>query len=312
MDNNDSNLLEISNLAISFRMYRGLFKQEDLKVITDLSVSVRPGEILAIVGASGSGKSLLAESLLGLLPANASATGSFLFKGHPVDQHDLKKLRGKEIALLPQSIMAFDPLMKVGKLARGARPTKNQIKTQEEVFSRLGLPPGTDQLYPFQLSGGMARRVLFSTVISSGADLIIADEPTPGMQVNQAMEALQMLKDLANQGKGVLLITHDIDLAVQFADQIGVFYAGTVLETCPTEDFKVGPDALRHPYSKALWHALPQHDFQPIPGSQPYPEDPPPGCPFAPRCSQHTPECDLAMPPMRELRSGQVRCIHAT
>lgn len=305
-------LLEVSNLSVSFRLYRGLVKQELLQVITDLSVTIMPGEILAIVGASGSGKSLLAESLLGLLPKNAIVGGNIKFRGEEISERRIKELRGSDIALLPQSVLAFDPLMKVGPQALGAHPTKEVRRLQKETFKELGLPDTTEDLYPFALSGGMARRVLFSTVLASGAQLVIADEPTPGMQVDQAVRALSLLKELADKGKGVMLITHDVDLAVQFADRIGVFYAGTVLEVASTSDFKTGPDALRHPYSKALWRALPQHEFEPIPGSQPYPGDMPPGCPFAPRCALRTEECDLAMPPARELRSGTVRCFHAT
>lgn len=303
-------VLEVQNLSIAFRQYQGLFRQTMLPVINDLSVTVREGEILAIVGASGSGKSLLAESILGLLPDNAITGGTISFRGEEVDEERLKDLRGSEIALLPQSVLAFDPLMRVGRQARGARPTAEVAEKQAQVFEELGLPEETERLFPFQLSGGMARRVLFTTAITADAGLVIADEPTPGMQVDQAVSALSILKDLANRGTAVMLITHDIDLAIQFADRIGVFYAGTVVEVARAEDFEVGPQALRHPYSKALWRALPQNDFEPIPGSQPYPGYK--GCPFAPRCWLRTEECDEEMPPVRELRGGTVRCFHAS
>lgn len=303
-------ILEVSNLSIAFRRYTGLFRQEELPVIEDLSVTVNAGEILAIVGASGSGKSLLAESILGLLPDNAITGGTIRFMGEEVSEADLRKLRGSKIALLPQSVLAFDPLMRVGPQAKGANPTEQVAQEQSRVFRELDLPDETERLFPHQLSGGMARRVLFSTAITSGARLVIADEPTPGMQVDQAIAALGILKELAQQGTAVIVITHDIDLAMQFADQIGVFYAGTVLEVASAQDFQTGPDVLRHPYSKALWRALPQTDFEPIPGSQPYPGYA--GCPFAPRCALRTEECDDAMPPARELRGGTVRCFHAT
>ena len=108
--------------------------------------------------------------------------------------------------------------------------------------------------HPFQLSGGMARRVLVSTALITDAELIIADEPTPGMGLEQALEALKMFREMADEGKAVLLITHDIDLAFTFADRVAVFYAGTTVETAPASNFKSGPEALRHPYSKALWN----------------------------------------------------------
>lgn len=109
----------------------------------------------------------------------------------------------------------------------------------------------------------------------------------------------------------MLLITHDIDLAFTFADRIAVFYAGTTVETASAQDFQEGPEALRHPYTKALWHALPQNDFEPIAGFQPYAGNLPKGCLFAPRCSYSTPKCTLESPPLRMLRGGEVRCFCA-
>ena len=121
-----------------------------------------------------------------------------------------------------------------------------------------------------------------------------------------------MFRAMADAGKGVVLITHDIDLAFHIADRIAVFYAGTTVETAPAADFRRGPEALRHPYSQALWRALPQHGFQPIPGFQPYAGSLPQGCLFAPRCPHRTAECEQAVPPMETVRGGEVRCYHAT
>lgn len=145
----------------------------------------------------------------------------------------------------------------------------------------------------------------------TSARLIIADEPTPGMSLEQAEEALAMFRAMADEGKGVVLITHDIDLAFHIADRIAVFYAGTTVETAPAADFRQGPEALRHPYSKALWRALPQHEFRPIPGFQPYAGNLPSGCLFAPRCPCRTAECEKSVPPMQTVRKGEVRCFHA-
>lgn len=117
------------------------------------------------------------------------------------------------------------------------------------------------RLYPFQLSGGMARRVLFSTAVITDASLIIADEPTPGMDVKSAVEALQLLRELADAGKGVLLITHDIDLAVEVADNVAVFYEGRTVDMASAAAFHGDGAELVHPYTKALYHALPQNDF---------------------------------------------------
>ena len=270
---------------------------------------MRPGEVVAIAGSSGSGKSLLASAILGILPDNASVGGHLHYKGQELTPRRQAQLRGGEIALVPQSVAYLDPLMRVGRQADGhkkPRPTRRR----RELFRRFGLPEGTEDLFPFQLSGGMARRVLVSTALISGAQLIIADEPTPGMSLDQALEALQMFRELADEGRAVVLITHDIDLAVEFADRVAVFYAGAVVETAPAADFRSGPDALRHPYSRALWRALPQNGFQPIEGFQPYAGDLPKGCLFAPRCPWAAEECRRGTPPVREVRGGEVRCFY--
>lgn len=305
-------VLEVQNLSVAFHMYDRGMRQKDLKVISDLSVTVNSGEILAVAGSSGSGKSLLAHAVLGLLPPNASASGEMRYRGKPLDSGYQKKLRGTEIALIPQSVTYLDPLMQVGNQARGADKSPGRAARQKSAFKRLDLLPETEKLYPFQLSGGMARRVLFSTAIITDAKLVIADEPTPGMHIDQAMEALAILRELADAGKGVILITHDIDLAFRFADTIAVFYAGTTVEEAPVSDFIAGPAALRHPYSKALWRALPQNEFLPIPGFQPYAGALPPGCLFGPRCPMKTAACERGNPPMRNVRGGTVRCVHAT
>lgn len=133
--------------------------------------------------------------------------------------------------------------MKVGAQADGHRKPR-PTEARRALFRQLGLPEKTERLYPFQLSGGMARRVLVSTALLSEARLIIADEPTPGMSLEQAEEALSMFRAMADAGKGVVLITHDIDLAFHIADRIAVFYAGTTVETAPAADFRRGPEAL--------------------------------------------------------------------
>lgn len=150
-----------------------------------------------------------------------------------------------------------------------------------------------------------------STAVISNASLIIADEPTPGLDLEMALEALKIFRELADEGKAVVLITHDIDLAFHIADRIAVFYAGTTVEMAKAEDFQKGMEELRHPYSKALWQALPQNGFKPIPGFQPYAKYLPKGCLFSPRCPHKTKECENDIP-MRKIREGYVRCIHAT
>lgn len=303
-------ILSVKDLSVSFQMYDNGLEKYDLKVISNLTLDVRPGEIVAIAGSSGSGKSLLAHAVMGLLPENASISGEISYKGKVLSQKEKEALRGKEMALVPQYVSYLDPLMKVGTQVRGRKADKEIIKAQREIFRRFHLDEKTEQLYPFQLSGGMARRVLVSTAVLSGAEVIIADEPTPGLDLEMALEALKIFRELSDEGKAVILITHDIDLAFHIADRIAVFYAGTTVEIAAAKDFLEGVDALRHPYSKALWKALPQNGFEPIPGFQPYAKYLPKGCLFSPRCPHKTKECEENIP-MREVRGGYVRCIHA-
>lgn len=311
MDNKQNlPVLEVNNLSVSFQMYDSMFGQKTLQVISELNIKVHAGEILAIAGSSGSGKSLLASAILGILPENATVSGELRYNGQVLTSKLQKQLRGTEIALVPQSVEFLDPLMRTGAQVDGHKkpyPTQKRRK----IFRRFGLSENIEKRYPFQLSGGMARRVLVSTALITDAQLIIADEPTPGMSLEQALETLKMFREMANDKKAVLLITHDIDLAFAFADRIAVFYAGTTVETASAQDFQAGPEALRHPYSKALWRALPQNDFEPIAGFQPYAGNLPKGCLFAPRCSYSTPKCTLESPPLRMLRGGEVRCFYA-
>lgn len=301
-------LLEVKNLSVSFRMYSEGLAQRDLQVIRGLSVTVRAGEILAVAGSSGSGKSLLAHAVLGLLPRNAAVSGELLYGGVPLTPARQKQLRGKELALVPQSVEYLDPLMRVGAQVIGPHGRRER---QRSVFQKYGLAERVARLFPFQLSGGMARRVLLSTAVTGDAKLIIADEPTPGLSRELAETTMSHFRALADGGCGVLLITHDIDLALSCADRLAVFYAGTTVETTPVQDFRRGPQALRHPYTKALWQAMPQNGFRPAPGTQPYPGALPEGCLYAPRCPIKTGRCADA-PAMRTLRGGEVSCFHAT
>lgn len=307
MKNDEKIILEVKNLSVKFRMYDKGLKQKDLKVISDLDINVKKGEILAVAGSSGSGKSLLAHAILGILPSNAKVSGSMKYYEEELTPEYQKKLRGKEIAFVPQSISFLDPLMRVGDQVKGMNASEEE---QKKVFKRYNLKEVVSKMFPFQLSGGMARRVLVSTAVIGNAKLIIADEPTPGLNPEMAKEAMKHFRELADSGCAVILITHDIDLALEYADRIAVFYAGTTVEVAKVEDFIKGKDFLRHPYTKALWEALPQNGFKPITGLQPYSENLPSGCLFAPRCSERTDDCAGNIR-MRRVREGEVRCVHA-
>lgn len=304
-------ILEVEDLSISFQQYSGL-RQKTITAISSLNVRVEEGEILAVVGASGSGKSLLAHAILGILPDNAAMSGVIKYDGKELTPALQKNIRGSEISLVPQSVNSLDPLMKIGRQVRTSVKSGNAISAQREVFKRYKLKTEVEQKYPFELSGGMARRALLSTAMVSTSRLIVADEPTPGLDTEVLAEALNHFRELADSGYAVLFITHDIDSALKIADKIAVFYAGTTVEVAPAEDFRGKGEKLRHPYSKALWRALPQNDFIPIPGSQPNPGSLPEGCLFAPRCELAAPDCQSVRPAMREVRNGMVRCDYAT
>ena len=253
------NILEVKNLNIGFNMYDKLLNQKLHQMVFDLNVTIKKGEILAIAGSSGSGKSLMAHAILGILPKNAVVSAEIKFKNEIVDENRLSQLRGKEITFVPQSIAYLDPLMTIeDQLMRKGINQQDFFK----VMDTLGFTKADLSKYPSQLSGGMARRVLIANTILSKADLIIADEPTPGLSLDLAIEVLNHFRNMANDGKGILLITHDIDLVCNVADKMAIFYGGHILETLNTKDFLKGEKYIRHPLTKAFWRALPQNDFE--------------------------------------------------
>ncbi|MEK8129539.1 ABC transporter ATP-binding protein [Paenibacillus filicis] len=305
-------LLEVNGLTISFTQYTRRLRQTRVQVLHGLSLSIAAGEIVAVVGSSGSGKSLLAHAILGILPGNARVSGSLRFAGEELTAARQQALRGREIALVPQSVQYLDPLMRVGRQVRDSVRTGDPDEAQRSVFARYRLKPEAARLFPFQLSGGMARRVLVSTATVSGARLVVADEPTPGLDPAVVMEALGQFRELADEGCGVMLISHDIESALTVSDRVAVLYAGTVVEIAPAADFTGSGEGLRHPYTQALWRALPQNGFVPIRGTQPPASALPQGCPFAPRCDRADASCTATQPEERELRGGKVRCFHAS
>lgn len=308
MENKDL-VLDIKGLQISFKQYEKGFRQMQLDVIKNLDVTVPAGKIVAIVGSSGSGKSLLAHAVMGILPYNATVGGEIRYQGELLTEKKIKQLRGNEIVIVPQSTAYLDPLMKTGnQITKGKRDAETQKKL-EGIFKEYELDLSVKELYPFELSGGMTRRIMISTALMGNPKLVIADEPTPGLHISVAKRAMEHFRDLANKGAGVLVITHDLELAMETADQITVFYAGTTIEEAPMENFR-SEELLKHPYTKALWKALPQNGFQYIQGTQPYVKAMPKGCPFGPRCEQCTKECQQGVIPWRETENGRVRCLH--
>lgn len=306
-------ILSVKDLGISFSQYTKGLRRRELEVITNLDIDLYEGEILAVVGSSGSGKSLLAHAILGILPDNATTEGNIIYKGKTLTLKDKEKLRGREIVFIPQSVNFLDPLMKVSKQVKISIENKEEAnKRQRKIFNKYELDKKVDNLYPFELSGGMARKVLLSTALVSDCKVIIADEPTPGLDEKSLNEALKDFRNIADSGCAILMITHDIEAALKIADKIAVFYAGTTLEIANVNDFKGDGKNLRHPYSKALFNALPQNGFKPIKGSQPMPNELPKGCLFQDRCECISEKCRLIRPNARMVRDGMVRCLNAT
>lgn len=300
-------ILEIQNLSISFQQYDKGFGRTDLDVIRDLNVTVHEGEMVAVVGSSGSGKSLLAHGILGILPYNGAIGGTILYDGEELTQKRKEELRGNEIVLVPQSVAFLDPLMKIGPQIRKGKKDPESKEKLNRIFEGYHLKQEVQELYPFEMSGGMNRRVLVSTAMMGNPRLVIADEPTPGLHMKMVRRVMSHFRELADQGAGVLLITHDLEQALEVADRVVVFYAGTTVEDADVKDF-AREETLRHPYSKALWRALPQNGFQFISGTQPYVKELPQGCPFGPRCGLFCEKCKGEIP-YREVRGGKVRCL---
>ncbi|EEQ59182.1 putative dipeptide ABC transporter, ATP-binding protein DppD [Clostridiales bacterium 1_7_47FAA] len=302
-------VLSVEHLMISFSQYERGWRKIQLPVIRDLSINVKGHEIVAVVGSSGSGKSLLAHAVMGLLPANASWKGRITFKGEELTGKRVKELRGRQMVLVPQSVSYLDPLMKVGDQVRNGHKDGKSRTRSREVLSRYGLGEDTEGLYPFQLSGGMTRRVLISTAVMEKPELVIADEPTPGLHISAAKRVLSHFREIADEGAGVLLITHDLELALKVADRIVVFYAGTNVEEAAVSDFQ-REVSLRHPYTRALYRAMPSHGFEVQPGAQPYVKDLPRGCPYGPRCPMADQGC-LEEIEYRAYKGGMVKCRKA-
>ncbi|WP_458453855.1 oligopeptide/dipeptide ABC transporter ATP-binding protein [Methanobrevibacter sp.] len=305
------NLLEVKNLSISFTQYVEGLNRHDLKVISDLTIDVDEAEIVAILGSSGSGKSLLAHSILGILPYNSHVTGEIKYKGNVLTQELKEELRGKEICLIPQSVNFLDPLMKVSEQAIGEckdekEHDEKKIK-QREIFARYGLDESVDDLYPFELSGGMARKVLLSTALINDPNLLIADEPTPGLDSQSVKETIEDIKNLKQQGKGVLLITHEIDVALKTADRIAIFYSGYVIEINTVENF-INQENLLHPYTKVLIDALPRNGFNFAEGVQPL--DVVEGCPYYENCPIRSDKCRNEKPELIEHEGIMIRCFN--
>ncbi|WP_309136341.1 ATP-binding cassette domain-containing protein [Nocardioides campestrisoli] len=259
-------LLQVEDLVIAFQQYDRGLRRRVVTAVAGMSLDVHAGEVVALVGASGAGKSLLGHAVLGLLPPNAHEQGRIRWRGDEVDLPARRALAGRQTALLPQSLTHLDPSATVGAQARrsarllGASRREARVRAREAVREQ-GLADDVLSLYPHQLSGGMGRRVLTALALMGDPALVVADEPTPGLGPDQVAAVLDRLHRIAQAGSGVLLITHELGPALRVADRVVVARRGRTVEHAPAAAFAGDGSLLTHPYSRALWRALPQNDF---------------------------------------------------
>ncbi|GAA2830072.1 ATP-binding cassette domain-containing protein [Kribbella solani] len=262
-----SPLLSITGLRVTFTQYTRGLRRREITALAGMDLTADRGQVVALVGASGAGKTLLAHAVLGMLPPNATETGTIEYDGTVLDTPARRQLAGTEIALLPQSIDYLDPLATIGRqVRRSARLAGQPSSDAAEALESRGL--GRDVLgrYPHELSGGMIRRVLLTMATMGDPELILADEPTPGLPAADVAAVLQDFRAFADAGRAVVLITHELRGALAVADTVVICHDGRTVETADPRAF--AEDRLTHPYARALWHALPANGLI-VPEAQP-------------------------------------------
>ncbi|WP_350276375.1 ATP-binding cassette domain-containing protein [Kribbella sp. HUAS MG21] len=255
-------LLTIEDLRVSFVQYERGLRRREIVGLAGMDLSAERGQVVALVGASGAGKTLLAHAVLGMLPPNASESGVIRYDGRRLPAAGRRALAGHEIALLPQSVDYLDPLATVGRqVARSARLAgrPDPRRAAAIALEARGLGPEVLRRYPHELSGGMIRRVLVSMATMGDPRLVLADEPTPGLPAADVAAVLNDFRDQADAGRAVVLITHELRGALEIADTVVICHDGRTVESAEPAAFTEG--RLRHPYAKALWEALPGNGF---------------------------------------------------
>lgn len=239
---------------------------------TDIDLALGAGTVTALVGESGSGKSMLANALCGLLPAGTTVQGSIRISGWEMStatQRQWRTLRGRTLGLTAQSgELSFTPVRTVGSQLIETMKALGIATTTKELLARVGLSPATADLYPHELSGGMAQRVALASALAGRPSVLIADEPTAGLDPELATHVLGLLRSAADQGAAVLLITHDLQLveSTAVADRLAVMYAGRIVESGACTQVLTQPS---HPYTAALLAALPARGLHQMPGEPP-------------------------------------------
>lgn len=314
-----SPVLSVRGLGVRFRMRGG----RHIAAVTDATFDLAVGECLALVGESGCGKSVLASALLGLLPGNAQTTGSALLGGaDPVDllaadERTLARtVRGRRIGLVPQSPAAHltpvrtvrSQLVEALRELTGTRGAAS-AKGAEAAAERAAFPADHLDRYPHELSGGLAQRAATALALVGDAPLLLADEPTTGLDRELVDRTADELRRHTDDGRALLMITHDLAAAERIADRVAVMYAGRIVELSDAATF-FGPRGPRHPYARGLLDALPEREFTAIPGMPPELGDLPDGCAFAARCTRATDIC-ATLPALTPGQGPSVACHHA-
>ncbi|MEU1577179.1 ABC transporter ATP-binding protein [Streptomyces collinus] len=310
-------VLSVRGLSVRFLMPGG----RRVAAVTDARFDVAPGECLALIGESGCGKSVLASALLGLLPGNAQTAGSALLGDLDLltagERTLARTVRGRLIGLVPQSPAAhLTPVRTVRsqleETVAALTATRGRAALRaaaEAAAERAAFPAGHLDRHPHQLSGGLAQRAATALALVGDAPLLLADEPTTGLDrdlVDRTADELRRHVDdpgRGGRGRALLMITHDLAAAERIADRVAVMYAGRIVELADAAAF-FGSPGPRHPYSRGLLQALPDRAFSPIPGMPPELGDLPAGCAFAARCDRATDTCATEPPP------GTVACHH--
>ncbi|GHE35287.1 oligopeptide/dipeptide ABC transporter ATP-binding protein [Streptomyces vinaceus] len=318
-------VLGVDRLSVRFRMEGGRY----VEAVSDATFTLAAGECLALVGESGCGKSVLASALLGLLPANAETAGSArLADGLDVlaaDERTLARtVRGRRVGLVPQSPAAHltpvrtirSHLEETVRELAGRTRARTRARTRggaalrdaaRAAAERAAFPATHLDRYPHELSGGLAQRAATALALVGDAPLLLADEPTTGLDRDLVHRTVDELRSHTREaGRALLMITHDLAAAERIADTVAVMYAGRIVEITPAAAF-FGASGPRHPYARGLLDALPERAFTPVPGAPPELGALPPGCAFAARCARADATCRAQRPPLLE----GVACHHA-
>ncbi len=313
-------LLRLDQLSIDYRVKGG-----SLSAVNKVDMTICKGEIFAVVGESGCGKSTVAHSILRLLPGgNAAVTGKISFKGEDLTQAGdkrMEEIRGREIGMIFQNPLdSLNPVFRVGSQVQEAIMLDNVDKLTAwnrviDLFRDVKMPDAAERAesFPHELSGGMRQRVMIAMMLSRNPELLIADEPTTALDVTIEAQILEILRRLRDEyNTAIMLITHNFGLVAEVADRIGVMYAGEMIETGDVYEIFKNP---KHPYTKLLMKALPrqtkkQGRLQTIDGTVPRITEKKPECRFANRCPYASKRCTSESPAFTDLGNGHVcRCF---